>query len=163
SIPVFDLHNGLHACASHLERWGGHAAAAGLSIAPQRIEAFADEFAAQADRALAEDDLRRVTTVDAFVHGPELTLELCADLARLAPFGLGNPNVTLLLAGCELADLSAVGDGKHLRFRVRDDGRDSGSAIAFRRGPSLDRLRRVGHYDVAFRLEANQWNGTVAP
>jgi len=71
--------------------------------------------------------------------------------------------VTLLLAGCELAELNTVGDGKHLRFRVRDDGRDSGSAIAFRRGPSLDRLRRVGHYDLAFRLEANQWNGTVAP
>src|SRR5205823_6699553 len=71
--------------------------------------------------------------------------------------------VTLVLAGCELAELNTVGDGKHLRFRVRDNGRDSGSAIAFRRGPSLDRLRRVGHYDVAFRLEANQWNGTVAP
>jgi RecJ OB domain len=56
-----------------------------------------------------------------------------------------------------------VGEGKHLRFRVREDGQDSGSAIAFRRGASLDRLRRVGHYDVAFRLEANQWNGTVAP
>jgi hypothetical protein len=46
---------------------------------------------------------------------------------------------------------------------VREDGRDSGSAIAFRFGGQLDRLRRVGHYDVAFRLEANQWNGTVAP
>jgi hypothetical protein len=71
--------------------------------------------------------------------------------------------VTLLLAGCELAELAAVGDGKHLRFRVRDDGRDSGSAIAFRFGSQLDRLRRVGRYDLAFKLEANQWNGTVAP
>ena len=56
-----------------------------------------------------------------------------------------------------------MGDGKHLRFRVREDGRDSGSAIAFRFGAQIDRLRRVGHYDVAFRLEANQWNGTVSP
>ena len=71
--------------------------------------------------------------------------------------------MTLLLAGCEIAEPAAVGDGKHLRFRVRDDGRDSGSAIAFRFGSQLDRLRRVGRYDVAFRLEANQWNGTVAP
>ena len=46
---------------------------------------------------------------------------------------------------------------------VREDGRDSGSAIAFRFGAQIDRLRRVGHYDVAFRLEANQWNGTVSP
>jgi hypothetical protein len=46
---------------------------------------------------------------------------------------------------------------------VRQDGRDAGSAIAFRLGSQLDRFRRVGRYDVAFRLEENRWNGTVAP
>jgi len=163
SIPSFDLHDGLRACAGDLERWGGHAAAAGLSIKPERIEAFTEAFASVADDLLVPDDLQPVTTVDALVHGGDLTLDLCVELARLAPFGLGNPNVTLLLAGCEIAEPAAVGDGKHLRFRVRDDGRDSGSAIAFRFGSQLDRLRRVGRYDVAFRLEANQWNGTVAP
>jgi single-stranded-DNA-specific exonuclease len=163
SIRSFDLHDGLRECAGDLERWGGHAAAAGLSIRPERVEAFAEAFGAVADTRLDEADLQPVSTVDALVHGADLTLDLCAELASLAPFGLGNPNVTLLLAGCELAEVSTVGDGKHLRFRVRDDGRDSGSAIAFRRGALLDRLRRVGHYDVAFRLEANQWNGTVAP
>jgi single-stranded-DNA-specific exonuclease len=163
SIRSFDLHDGLRECAGDLERWGGHAAAAGLSIRPERVEAFAEAFGAVADARLDETDLQPVTTVDALVHGQDLTLDLCAELARLAPFGLGNQNVTLLLAGCELAELSTVGEGKHLRFRVREDGRDSGSAIAFRCGPALDRLRRVGHYDVAFRLEANQWNGTVAP
>ena len=163
SIRSFDLHDGLRECAGDLERWGGHAAAAGLSIRPERVEAFAEAFGAVADARLGEDDLQPVTTVDALAHGSDLTLDLCTELARLAPFGLGNPNVTLLLAGCELAELNTVGDGKHLRFRVRDDGRDSGSAIAFRRGASLDRFSRVGHYDVAFRLEANQWNGTVAP
>ena len=163
SIRSFDLHDGLRECADDLERWGGHAAAAGLSIRPERVEAFAEAFGAVADTRLDEEDLQPVTTVDALAHGSDLTLDLCAELARLAPFGLGNPNVTLLLAGCELAELATVGDGKHLRFRVREDGRDSGSAIAFRRGASIDRLRRVGHYDVAFRLEANQWNGTVAP
>ncbi|MGB2874490.1 MAG: single-stranded-DNA-specific exonuclease RecJ [Gaiellaceae bacterium] len=163
SIPAFDLHDGLRECADDLERWGGHAAAAGLSIRPERLAAFADAFAAVADAALGEEELRPLTTVDALVHGADLTLELAAELAQLAPFGLGNPNVTLLLAGCEVVEPTAVGDGKHLRFRVRADGRDSGSAIAFRLGAQLERLRRVGRYDVAFRLEANQWNGTVAP
>jgi single-stranded-DNA-specific exonuclease len=163
SIPGFDLHDGLRQCASHLERWGGHAAAAGLSIKPEAVEAFAEAFSSIGDLALGEDDLRPPAKVDALVHGGDLTLDLCAELASLAPFGLGNPGITLLLAGCELAELSPVGDGKHLRFRVREDGRDSGSAIAFRFGAQIDRLRRVGHYDVAFRLEANQWNGTVSP
>jgi single-stranded-DNA-specific exonuclease len=163
SIPGFDLHDGLRQCAGHLERWGGHSAAAGLSISPERIDSFADAFAAVGDAALDEDDLRSPAKVDALVHGGDLTLDLCAELARLAPFGLGNPNVTLLLAGCELVEPVAVGEGKHLKFRVREDGRDSGSAIAFRLGRQLDRLRRVGRYDLAFRLEANQWNGTVSP
>ena len=163
SIPAFDLHDGLRACAGHLERWGGHAAAAGLSIRPDAIEAFAEAFGVVADAALSDDALLPVTAVDAFVHGWELTLDLCGELASLAPFGLGNPNVTLLLAGCEVVEPTAVGDGKHLRFRVREDGRDSGSAIAFRFGRQIDRLRRPGRYHVAFRLEANQWNGTVAP
>jgi single-stranded-DNA-specific exonuclease len=163
SISGFDLHDALRECSGHLERWGGHAAAAGLSIALENVPAFAEAFAAVGDASLVEDDLRPPALVDALVHGPDLTLDLCAQLARLAPFGLGNPSPTLLLAGCELADLAAVGEGKHLKFRVREDGRDSGSAIAFRLGRRLDSLLRAGHYDVAFRLEANQWNGTVAP
>ena len=81
----------------------------------------------------------------------------------MAPFGLGNPAVTLLASGCELTDLSTVGEGKHLRFRVRQGGRDGGSAIGFGQGGQLDRLRRIGRYDVAFRLQENHWNGTVAP
>jgi hypothetical protein len=84
-------------------------------------------------------------------------------LRRLAPFGLGNPDVTLLAPGCELGDLTTVGEGKHLRFRVHRDGRDAGGAIAFGQGTQLDRYRRLGRYDVAFRLQENHWNGTVAP
>ena len=165
SIPAFDLHGGLAVCASELERFGGHSAAAGLTISAERIESFTEAFAAHADLVLTDADLEPVTVVDAVLpRAANLTLELCAELARLAPFGLGNPDVTLLAPACELRDLAAVGDGKHLRFRVRrENGRDGGSAIAFRRGAELDRLRQLGRYDVAFRLEENLWNGTVAP
>jgi single-stranded-DNA-specific exonuclease len=163
SIPAFDLHGGLAACSDLLERWGGHRAAAGLSVAAERLDAFVEAFAAHADAMLDDADLEPVTFVDAVVSPRELTLELAAELARLAPFGLGNAGVVLLLAGCEIAEPSAVGEGRHLRFRVRERGRDAGSAIAFGMGPQLDRLRRVGAYDVAFRLEENRWNGTVAP
>ncbi len=163
STSAFDLHGGLAACAGHLERFGGHRAAAGLSIKPENVEAFADAFAAHADKHLADEDLQPVTRVDAVVAGAELTLDLCEELRRLAPFGLGNPGVTLLLPACELRELGAVGEGKHLRFRVNERGRDAGSAIAFGIGKQMDRYRREGRYDVVFRLEANHWNGTVAP
>jgi single-stranded-DNA-specific exonuclease len=164
SIPSFDLHAALGASAAHLQRFGGHRVAAGLSIRPENVDAFADAFARHADVAVADDDLRALTVLDAILpRGARLTLDLCAELARLAPFGLGNPEVTLLAADCELSELQTVGDGKHLRFRVRQHGTDAGGAIAFGLGGQLDRLRRPGRYDVAFRLEENRWNGTVAP
>ena len=164
SVPAFDLHAGLAACAAHLERFGGHRAAAGLTIAGDRVETFAVAFAAHADagadrrRSAAGDPGRRRS-----LPGSKLNLDLCAELGRLAPFGLGNPGVLLLVDGCELTDLSTVGDGKHLRFRVRQRGRDSGSAIAFGMGSQLDRFRREGRYDVAFRLQENRWNGVSSP
>jgi single-stranded-DNA-specific exonuclease len=159
SISSFDLHGGLAACSEHLERFGGHRAAAGLSIDPARIDGFASAFAAHAEQHLAEEDLRPVTYIDA-VLPPRTppTLALCEELAKLAPFGLGNPEVTLLAESCELRELAAVGDGKHLRFRVAQGG-----AIAFGLGGQLDRFRTERRFDVAFRLEANHWNGTVAP
>jgi single-stranded-DNA-specific exonuclease len=162
SIQAFDLHGALGACSGLLGRWGGHRAAAGLSIAPERLEAFAEAFAAHAAGVLTEETLCRVTPVDAVVRGRELTLGLCEELERLAPFGLGNPNVTLLALGCELSELDAVGNGKHLRLAVTAGGARSG-AIAFGRGTALDRYRRPGRYDVAFKLDANHWNGTVTP
>jgi len=164
SIPAFDLHGALAACSRYLQRFGGHRAAAGLSILPEWIEPFADAFAQQAEGLLAPDELVPTTVVDAVLpRGAKLTLDLCEELRRLAPFGLGNPDVTLLAPGCELGDLAAVGDGKHLRFRVHRDGHDAGGAIAFGQGTQLDRYRRVARYDVAFRLQENRWNGTVAP
>ncbi len=163
SVGSFDLHAGLGACAEHLQRYGGHRAAAGLSILPADVDAFADAFAAHADSVLDDDSLAPLVKVDAVVPGRRLGLDLCTELARLSPFGLGNPGVVLLLGGCELVDLDTVGEGKHLRFRVRDGGRDAGSAIAFGHGSQLDRLRRPCAYDVVFRLQENRWNGTVSP
>jgi len=65
--------------------------------------------------------------------------------------------------GAQPVDPTLVGDGKHLRFRVRQQGRDAGSAIAFGQGFELDRLRAEGLFDVACRLKENHWNGTVSP
>ena len=163
SIASFDLHGALAACSEHLERFGGHKAAAGLSIAEDRIPAFAAAFAAHADARIAGDDLFEVVRIDAVVSAQDLTLDLAEELGRLAPFGLGNPDVTLLVPATQAVTPSTVGDGKHLRFRVRQHGRDAGTAIAFGQGSQVDRLRAVGLFDVAFRLKENHWNGTVAP
>jgi single-stranded-DNA-specific exonuclease len=164
SIPAFDLHGALAACSDHLGRWGGHRAAAGLSVKPENFEAFSDAFAAHAGDVLADEDLVPIARVDAAVDGRELTLGLCEELGALAPFGLGNPAVRLLVGGCEVAELAAVGEkGKHLRVGLRANGRALPGGIAFGRGGELDRLRRPTLYDVVFKLSINRWNGTEAP
>jgi single-stranded-DNA-specific exonuclease len=163
SIPSFDLHGALAACSEHLSRFGGHRAAAGLSIEPARLGAFAEAFAEAVDAELPEEELQPRISVDAVVAGEELTLDLSTELGHLAPFGLGNPGVTLLLPSCDLSDVAPTADGKHLRFRVRHRNRPAGSAIAFGLGRHADRARREVRHDVLFRLEENRWNGTVAP
>ena len=163
SIPSFDLHAALGACSEHLSRFGGHRAAAGLSIDPARLGAFAEAFGEAVDAELAEEELEPRLHVDGIVSGEELTLELSQELGHLAPFGLGNPGVTLLLPSCDLSEVAQTADGKHLRFRVRHANRPAGNAIAFGLGKQADRARRVVRHDVLFRLEENRWNGTVAP
>ncbi|MDX6495089.1 MAG: single-stranded-DNA-specific exonuclease, partial [Gaiellales bacterium] len=162
SIPGYDLHAGLGACAELLEKFGGHRAAAGLSIDPGRIEAFAEMLAGHAAAALDEGDLRRRVRVDAVVAPSELSLELADELARLEPFGLGNPAVTLLAPGVSLGGVETMSDGKHLRMAVELGGFRC-RAVGFRMGPAASALREPGRHDVAFRLQRNEWNGTVTP
>src|SRR5438105_1207029 len=77
SIASFDLHGALGACSTFLGRWGGHRAAAGLSIKPENVEPFAAVFAEHAAGLLVDDDLRATTQIDAVVpRGTRLTLEL---------------------------------------------------------------------------------------
>ena len=162
SIPSFDLHAALAACSEHLLRFGGHRAAAGLSIDAARVGAFADAFGEAVDAELPEEDLRPSIAVDAVVNGEELTMQLCQELQHLAPFGLGNPGVNLLLPSSLLTDVSPTADGRHLRFGVRHLNKPAGSAIAFGLGGRADSARRQVPHDVLFRLEENRWNGTVA-
>ena len=163
--PSFDLHGALAACSDHLERFGGHRAAAGLSIDPKRTStAFADAFAAHADAQLGHEDLvrgrcRSTRSSRRATHARPRGGARAARAVRprqpgrhAARPGDARPSTP-----------ATVGEGKHLRFRVRQHGRDAGSAIAFGQGSQLDRLRAVGLFDVAFRLKENHWNGTVAP
>src|SRR5207247_7840344 len=68
SIPSFDLHAALGSCAQFLERFGGHRAAAGLSIAPDSVDPFADAFAAQAEGLVDDEDLEPATGVAAVLQ-----------------------------------------------------------------------------------------------
>jgi single-stranded-DNA-specific exonuclease len=161
SIPAFDLLGGLTAASWHLDRYGGHHAAAGLTIARDRVDGFRERFAAYAAEVLTPDDLVPECRVDAVVAGDALTLGLAEELERLAPFGQGNPAVSLMVPAAELADPRPLGEGRHVAFTLHAGGARS-RCIRFGAGNRLPAAPGEP-VDVAVRLEANRWNGAVEP
>jgi single-stranded-DNA-specific exonuclease len=160
SIPGFDLLAALRACSEQLEAFGGHRAAAGLTIRAENVEAFREAFAAHADEVLAPEDLRRTERVDAIVGGLGLGLELAEELKQLAPFGMGNPGVRLLVPSARVTDVRAMGEGKHARFSLHS-GSHRALGVAFGRD-SLG-VEDEDWLDATVRLEVNHWNGSVEP
>jgi single-stranded-DNA-specific exonuclease len=161
SIPAFDLLGGLTAAGRHLERYGGHRAAAGLTIARGDVDAFRESFTAHAAEVLTPEDLVPECRVDAVVPGDSLTLGLAEELERLAPFGQGNPAVSLLVPAAQLTDPRAMGEGRHVAFTLHAGGARS-RCVQFGAGSRLP-VEPDEPVDAAVRLEANRWNGTVEP
>jgi single-stranded-DNA-specific exonuclease len=160
SIPGFDLLAGLEACSEHLESFGGHRAAAGLQLRAENLEAFREAFAAHASSLLGPDDLRRTERIDAMVGGADLGLDLAEELQRLAPFGMGNPGVRLLVPSARVRDVRTMGEGKHARFSLHS-GAHRALGVAF--GRSQLGVGEDDPVDAAVRLEVNRWNGSVEP
>jgi len=161
SIDAFDLLGGLTACAEHLERFGGHRAAAGLEIERGRIEHFAAAFDAYAESVLDAENIVAVERVDAVLDGAELGMALAEELQGLAPFGRGNPTVSLMLAEATFADARPMGEGKHVRFTVESHG-SRARAVAFGTGGRLP-VDDGAPAEATFTLEVNEWNGTSEP
>jgi single-stranded-DNA-specific exonuclease len=163
SIGPYDLHAGLQACAPHLLRFGGHRAAAGLDIARDRIDDFRRALADHAGGLLAPEDLMPAERVDAVVPGGSLGLPLAEELESLRPFGMGNPQPTLLVPAARVEAVAGMGkDRQHARFTVVTAGSRS-RGVAFGSPPRSIAGPDAGPHDLALRLELNRWNGTVEP
>ncbi len=160
SIPGFDLLAALEACSEHLESFGGHRAAAGLSLRAENVGAFRAAFAAHANEVLSSEGLCRTERVDAMVGGVGLGLELAEELGQLAPFGMGNPGVRLMVPSAKVGDVRTMGEGKHARFSLRSGGHRA-LGVAF--GRSSLGVGDEDPVDAAVRLEVNHWNGSVEP
>ncbi len=167
SVDAFDLLAGLTACDEHLMSYGGHRAAAGLEIERERVADFAGALSAHAERVLDPRDLVTVERVDALVGGDELGMELAEELAAMAPFGRGNPPVSLMVADASFTDVRPMGEGKHARFTVESRGARA-RAVAFGCGGRLPSADDGGErsklaQQATFALEVNEWNGVSEP
>ena len=163
SIPGFDLLAALDACGEHLLRYGGHRAAAGLEIEAGRLEDFRAAFVAQASAMLGDRDQVRTEVIDAVVGGESLGHDVAEQLERLAPFGMGNPGVRLLVPSARVCEVRPMGEGeRHARFRLQSGSR-SALGVAFGVNGELGAAWLAEPVDVSLRLELNEWKGTVEP
>jgi len=162
SVPGFDLLGALHACASHLDRYGGHRAAAGVELDEASIAAFRADMAEHARSVAPDGGHAELERVDAVVGVEALDLRVAEQLAALAPFGQGNPGVKLLVPSARVADVKPMGEeGRHARFSL-STGDISARAVAFNANGSLEAAQREPH-DLTVRLEVNHWNGAIEP
>ncbi|HEY7956256.1 MAG TPA: single-stranded-DNA-specific exonuclease RecJ [Polyangia bacterium] len=115
----FDLHAGLAACADLLVRFGGHAAAAGLTIEKSKLPALSERLGAEVRRALGERPPGRELRLDAEIGLDLVDEPLIAELERLEPFGIGNPEPLFGARGVTLERARVVGD-THLQVTLRD-------------------------------------------
>jgi single-stranded-DNA-specific exonuclease len=131
-----------------------------LELEAANLDAFREAFAAYASEKLRPEDLRRTEWIDAMVGGASLGLDLAEELGQLAPFGMGNPGVRLLVPSARVRDVRTMGEGKHARFSLHS-GSNKALGVAF--GRSSLGVGEDDPVDVAVRLEVNQWNGAVEP
>jgi len=123
SVPGFDLAAALRDCSDLLEKHGGHAMAAGLSIDPARLPEFRSRINALARERLGTKPLPPEVRIDAFVTLAALDLDLVSGLRRLEPFGMGNPVVQLGLRGLVHARPPQRLKEQHWKLWVTDGGR----------------------------------------
>jgi single-stranded-DNA-specific exonuclease len=162
SIPGFDLLEALNAAAPLLDRYGGHRAAAGLTIQADRIDELRAAIEQHAQETLTDDDLIPKERVDAVVGGAQLGLALADELAQLEPTGMGNPAVNLLVPGALLTDVKPMGEeNRHARFTVQAGGTRC-RAVSFNCDGRLP-IPPTTPANATFRLERNHWNGAIEP
>ncbi|MGC1472432.1 MAG: single-stranded-DNA-specific exonuclease RecJ, partial [Psychroserpens sp.] len=163
SVKGFDVYNALEACAEHIEQFGGHKYAAGLTLDPKNYEAFKhafeDEVSKTIDRSLLTPEIR----VDMQIDLKDITPKFYRIISQFAPFGPGN--MTPILMTENLRDSGygkCVGeDDKHLRLTATQ-GIDKIVCIGFGLGDKCDLITDRKPFSAVYSIDENHWQGNVS-
>ena len=159
SISAFDLHAGLSECREHLVRFGGHRAAAGITVQTELVPLLQTRFNAVARERLTADDLVPEQRIDLEVSVDDLTDDLEKLLQYFEPHGLGNPTPTLALRGARIDSApKRIGQTDGVRTAVSSD-RGAIAAIGWRLGERAKLLDPTQPVDLAFRLDRDDYRG----
>ncbi|MDQ6418594.1 single-stranded-DNA-specific exonuclease RecJ [Paenibacillus sp. LHD-117] len=163
SIEGFDLHAALTECEALLDHYGGHQAAAGMSLHRDNLELLELRMSTLAAERLSDDDWIPKSAIDLRCGLRDATLETISQLALLEPFGVGNPSPRLLFDQVGVADKRAIGkESKHLKLSL-GSGRSGLDAIGFGMGQAAGSLVHGCLIDLVGELSINEWNGQRKP
>lgn len=165
-IATVNLFNALSACAEHLLKFGGHAAAAGATLKAQtreELEAFAAAFNEAMKAQMRPEDRTPTLYADLEARLEDLTPDLWDILRRFAPFGHHNEPIQMIARDVEVIDVRTLGkEGTHLKLRLRQ-----GNTVMDALGwgfvdlyPEVLRLGRAARVDILFQLTENVYRGT---
>jgi single-stranded-DNA-specific exonuclease len=160
SVAGVNIYEAIAQCRDSLDAFGGHAAAAGLTIRENRIPEFRARLADVLQGPLSSPASRPRLICDAEVEPRGFSPAAVLELGRLGPFGSGNPEPTLVLRNLRIASARIVG-ANHLKLAVAGRSGPRLDAIGFKMGTLESRgLSPFEPIDVACALDINAWNGT---
>jgi single-stranded-DNA-specific exonuclease len=161
SLPGFHLLEALESMAELFTAFGGHEQAAGLTLPLENIAVFRQRFAAYAAARLDEEARRPVLRIEEVLRVPQVNGRLFTSINAMAPFGHSNEPPLFAVLGVEVAAPPYIMKEKHVKLSLRQDG-EKLSAKGWFLAEGLRHLQVGQRLDVAFRLEADSWDGWSA-
>ena len=163
SVKGFDVYNALEACSEHLEQFGGHKYAAGLTLKEENYETFKQAFENVVSSTIEKHMLTPEVTIDTEITLNTITPKFYRILSQFAPFGPGN--MTPIFMTSDLKDTGygkCVGeDEKHLRVTVTQSNSKL-VGIGFGLGDKIDLILNRKPFKAAYSIDENHWNGEIS-
>ena len=156
-----NLYDAIEGASEHVIKFGGHSAAAGLSIDPENIDAFREDFFQNVIDQVSVGELVPDLDIDAEALIGQITVSMIHDLEKLAPFGESNPRPVLCATDVKLAEEPKTmgSDGRHLSLRLRQNDAYI-RAVAFGKGEWAESLKDPdASFDFAFEPMINDFRG----
>ena len=163
SVKDFDVYNALEACAEHLEQFGGHMYAAGMTLLEENYENFKNAFEKVVQETIHPDLLTPEISYDAEIELSEINPKLMRLLKQFEPFGPENMTPLFLVKGVTDSGYAKTlgSDNEHLKAFVKQGNSESFGVIGFGLGNKLDLVTNKNKFDAIFSLEENEWKDTV--
>ncbi|MBR2704250.1 MAG: single-stranded-DNA-specific exonuclease RecJ [Clostridia bacterium] len=157
SIHGFDLHEALGKCQDHIERFGGHSMAIGISVKESEFDAFKKDVEAYVKNAHIED-LVPIIKIDKEINDNDIKIDTVNELKMLEPFGEANKMPIFIYKNLKIDSIRALSEGKHIKLTLRDKNVVI-DAIGFNMGNLADDYLLGDRIDVVGSLEVNKFNG----